>query len=412
MSTAGLLDVAALRGDFPILARTVHDRPLIYLDSAATSQKPLAVLEAMDAYYRETNANVHRGVYELAAEATARYEAGRDAVARLVNARREGVVFTKNATEAINLVAWAWGVRNLRPGDEVLVTEMEHHSNIVPWQIVAGITGATVRFAPVTDRGELDLDALDAMIGARTRMVAVVHVSNVLGTINPVAEVARAAHAAGALALVDGSQSVPQMPVDVSALGCDFLAFTGHKMLGPTGIGVLAAKPELLDAMEPFLGGGEMISNVTTEGSTWNELPWKFEAGTPPIAEAVGLGAAAEYLMGLGLETVRAHEAELTAYALEALKEVEGITVHGPRDAERRGGAVSFSLPEIHPHDLAQLLDREGVCVRAGHHCAKPLMRVLGVGATTRASMHVYNSRDDIDALVRALAVARAYFSA
>jgi cysteine desulfurase/selenocysteine lyase len=365
----------------------------------------------MDAYYRETNANVHRGVYELAAEATTRYEAARDTIARLVNAPREGVVFTKNATEAINLVAWAWGVRTLRPGDEVLITEMEHHSNIVPWQIVAGITGATVRFVPVIGEGELDLDAFDAMLSGRTRMVAVVHVSNVLGTINPVAEIARAAHERGALVLVDGSQSVPQMPVDVAALGCDFLAFTGHKMLGPTGIGVLAARPELLDAMEPFLGGGEMISNVTTEGSTWNDLPWKFEAGTPPIAEAVGLGAAADYLTGLGLENVRAHEADLAGYALDALQEVEGITLYGPRDPERRGGAVSFSLPELHPHDLAQLLDREGVCVRAGHHCAKPLMRVLGVGATARASVHVYNSRDDVDALVRAISAARAYFA-
>jgi cysteine desulfurase/selenocysteine lyase len=411
MAMTGTLDVAALRADFPILAREVHGRPLVYLDSAATSQKPTSVLAAMDAYYRETNANVHRGVYELAAEATTRYEAARDTIARLVNAPREGVVFTKNASEAINLVAWAWGVRTLGPGDEVLVTEMEHHSNIVPWQIVAGITGAKVRFVPVVGEGELDLDAFDAMLSGRTRMVAVVHVSNVLGTINPVAEIARAAHERGALVLVDGSQSVPQMPVDLAALGCDFLAFTGHKMLGPTGIGVLAARPELLDAMEPFLGGGEMISNVTTEGATWNDLPWKFEAGTPPIAEAVGLGAAADYLTGLGLENVRAHEADLAGYALDALQEVEGITLYGPRDPERRGGAVSFSLPELHPHDLAQLLDREGVCVRAGHHCAKPLMRVLGVGATARASVHVYNSRDDIDALVRAIGAARAYFA-
>ncbi len=411
MGTAATIDVAALRADFPILSRRVHDAPLAYLDSAATSQKPTAVLAAMEAYYRETNANVHRGVYELAAEATARYEAARDSVARLVNWPREGTVFTKNASEAINLVAWSWGVRELAPGDEVLVTEMEHHSNIVPWQIVADITGATVRFAPVTDGGELDMEALRGMLSERTRLVGVVHASNVLGTINPVAEVARLAHDAGALVLVDGSQSVPHMPVDIAALGCDFFAFTGHKMLGPSGIGVLAGRPELLDRMGPFLGGGEMISNVTTEGSTWADLPWKFEAGTPPIAEAVGLGAAAEYLMALGMEAVRAHEIDLVGHMLGALGEVDGITIYGPRDPRARGAAVSFSLPDLHPHDIAQLVDQEGVCIRAGHHCAKPLMRVLGVGATARASAYLYNSHDEIDVLVRALGNARAAFA-
>jgi cysteine desulfurase / selenocysteine lyase len=307
-------------------------------------------------------------------------------------------------------VAWAWGVRNLRPGDEVLVTEMEHHSGIVPWQIVAGITGATVRFAPVTPGGELDMDAFRRLLSPRTRMVGVVHVSNVLGTINPVEEITSLAHAAGALVLVDGSQSVPHMPVDVPAIGCDFFAFTGHKMLGPTGIGVLVGRVETLEGMEPFLGGGEMISNVTTSGSTWADLPWKFEAGTPPIAEAVGLGAAAEYLMGVGLDAVRAHEVDLTADVLDALAEVEGLTVYGPRDPATRGGAVSFSLDDLHPHDIAQLVDQHGVCIRAGHHCAKPLMRVLGVGATARASTYLYNSHDDIDALVRALGAARAAF--
>ncbi len=408
MSTAAVLDVAALRADFPILSRTVNGAPLAYLDSAATSQKPSAVLDAMDAYYRETNANVHRGVYTLAAEATARYEAGRDAVARLVGAPRETVVFTKNASEAINLVAWAWGVRNLAAGDEILVTEMEHHSNIVPWQIVAGMTGATVRFAPVTAQGELDLDALRGLLTERTRIVGVTHVSNVLGTINPVAEVTRLAHERGAIVVVDGSQAVPHMPVDIPAIGCDFYAFTGHKMLGPTGIGVLVGRAALLESMEPFLGGGEMISNVTTDGSTWADVPWKFEAGTPPIAEAIGLGAAADYLGAVGLDAVRAHERELTAYLLDALDTVEGITIYGPRDLSVRGGAVSFSLPDIHPHDIAQLVDRQGVCVRAGHHCAKPLMRVLGVGATARASTYLYNSPDEIDVLVRALGEARA----
>lgn len=405
---AAPLDVAALRADFPIMGRAVGGAPLVYLDSAATSQKPRAVLRAMDAYYAETNANVHRGVYELAAEATARFEAGRDAVAALVNAPRDCTIFAKNATEAINLVAWAWGVRNLGAGDEVVITEMEHHSNIVPWQIVAGITGATLRFAPITPDGELDMEALEGLIGPRTRMVGVVHVSNVLGTINPVAEVARLAHAQGALCLVDASQSVPHMPVDVAALGCDLMAFTGHKMLGPTGIGVLVGRRDLLEEMEPFLGGGEMIANVTTDGSTWADLPYKFEAGTPPIAEAVGLGAAARYLSDLGMEGVRAHEREMAAYMLDAMSEVPDITIHGPRDPDRRGAVVSFSLPDIHPHDIAQLVDRDGVCVRAGHHCAKPLMRVLGVGATARASAYVYNTPDDIDHLVRALASARA----
>jgi cysteine desulfurase/selenocysteine lyase len=409
MGTQAIIDVEALRADFPILSRTVHGKPLVYLDSAATSQKPEPVLAAMDSYYRETNANVHRGVYELAAEATARYEAGRDSVSRLVNAPREGCVFTKNASEAINLVAWAWGVRELKPGDEVLITEMEHHSNIVPWQIVAAITGAAVRFVPVTPGGELDLDAFHAMLSPRVKMLAVVHVSNVLGTINPVADLARAAREHGALVLVDGSQSVPHMPVDFAALDCDFLAFTGHKMCGPTGVGVLAARPERLDRMEPFLGGGEMISNVTTEGSTWNDLPWKFEAGTPPIAEAIGMGAAAEYLMEVGLDRVRAHEEELAAYTIAALSEVDGLRIFGPTDPERRGAAVSFSLPDMHPHDIAQLVDQEGVCVRAGHHCAKPLMRVLGVGATARASSYLYNRREDIDVLVRALGRARAF---
>ncbi len=412
-ASPGPLDTAAVRGDFPILAREVAGARLVYLDSAATSQKPRQVLAAMDAYYAETNANVHRGVYTLAAEATERFEGARDDVAALVGARREGTVFTKNASEAINLVAYAWGLRNLRPGDVVLITEMEHHSDIVPWQIVAGLTGARVMFTPVTPEGLLDLEWMDRTLRTEpVRMVGVVHVSNVLGTINPVEDIVRRAHDAGARVLVDASQSVPHMPVDAPAIGADFLVFTGHKMLGPTGIGVLVADPATLEDMEPFLGGGEMISDVRTDGATWADLPWKFEAGTPPIAEAVGLGAAARYLRDLGMDRVRAHEVHLTRYALEALSEVEGLRVYGPSDPELRGCPISFALPDLHPHDIAQLVDRDGVCVRAGHHCAKPLMRTLGVGATARASGYVYNDTDDYDVLVRALHGARSFMGA
>jgi cysteine desulfurase / selenocysteine lyase len=410
MALTADIDPRVLRLDFPILARVGDRPPLVYLDSAATSQKPTVVLDAMDRYYVETNANVHRGVYQLAEEATARFEAARDSVARLVDAPREGTIFTKNATEAINLVAWAWGVRNLAPGDVIMVTEMEHHSGIVPWQIVAEITGARVVFAPITSDGELELDWITHTLRTEpVRMVSVVHVSNALGTINPVAEIARRAHEYDALVLVDGSQSVPHMPVRFSELGADFLAFTGHKMLGPTGIGVLVGRPEILDGMSPFLGGGEMISDVRTDGSDWAELPWKFEAGTPPIAEAVGLGVAADYLRDIGLGAVRAHERALVSYAFGALAEIDGLRIYGPQDPDRRGAPISFSLPDLHPHDIAQLVDRERVCIRAGHHCAKPLMRTLGVSATARASGYIYNDASDIDALVHALHAARSF---
>jgi cysteine desulfurase/selenocysteine lyase len=411
MTLAADIDPRALRAEFPIFTRVGDRAPLVYLDSAATSQKPVAVLDAMDRYYIETNANVHRGVYGLAEEATARFEAGRDAVARLVQAPRDGTIFTKNATEAINLVAWSWGVRNLAAGDVVMVTEMEHHSGIVPWQIVAEITGARVVFAPVTPDGLLDLDWIrHTMRTEPVRAVNVVHVSNVLGTINPVAEIAAIAHDAGALVLVDGSQSVPHMPVAFDDLGADFLAFTGHKMLGPTGIGVLVGRPDVLDGMGPFLGGGEMISDVRVDGSDWADLPWKFEAGTPPIAEVIGLGAAADYLRHIGLDAIRAHERALVAYAFEALAEVHGLAIYGPTDPDLRGAPISFSLPELHPHDVAQLVDRQRVCIRAGHHCAKPLMRTLGVSATARASAYLYNDTADIDALVTALGAAREFF--
>jgi len=410
-NSAIAVDATALKAEFPLLATPRADgRALHYLDSAATSQKPQVVLDAMDAYYRETNANVHRGVYEMAAEATDRFEAGRTAAARLVNHPREGLVLTKNATEAINLVAWAWGTRTLGEGDEILITGMEHHSNTVPWQIVATITGAKVVFAPITPDGELDMDAMRGLINGRTRMVGVVHSSNVLGTINPVEEIVAMAHEAGALTMVDATQTVPHMPVDAAAIDSDFLVFTGHKMCGPTGIGCMAGRPEVLEAMEPFLGGGEMISDVTTEGSTWAEIPLKFEAGTPPIAEAVGLAAAVEYLEEIGLDRIRAHERELCVQMLAALDEVPGLTVLGPRDPDRRGAAFSWVMDDLHPHDIAQFLDSKNICVRAGHHCAKPLMRALGTQATTRASGYLYTTEDDVLALRDALIECRSWF--
>jgi cysteine desulfurase/selenocysteine lyase len=402
MATTAALDV---RADFPILG------DLAYLDSAATSQKPESVIQAVDRYYRTSNANVHRSVYELAERATAAYEGARERAAEFVNWDSASTVFTKNVTEAINLVAYAWGRQSLKAGDEILVTEMEHHSNLVPWQIAAQQAGASLRYLHVQDDGTLSLDELDAELARGTiKLVAVAHISNVLGTLNPVQEITARAHAAGALALVDGAQAVPQMPVDLKEIGADFYGWTGHKALGPTGIGVLHARRELLEEMPPFIGGGSMISAVGEQESSWNALPWKFEGGTPPIAEAAGLHAAIDYLAGIGMETVRAHEAELTAYALARLPEVEGITIFGPTDLDKRGGAISFAIEGMHPHDVAELLGREGVCIRAGHHCAQPLMRHLGVPATARASFHVYNNRHDVDRLIDALHRARKVF--
>jgi cysteine desulfurase / selenocysteine lyase len=399
-----------LRADFPVLDREINGHSLVYLDSAASSQKPRQVVEAMASFYSLHYGTVHRGVYELGREATELFEGARERIAAFVNWDRDLSIFTRNATEAINLVAYAWGRGNLGPGDEVLITEMEHHSNIVPWQLACEDTGARLRYLSVPESGELDLAELDAVLAeGRVKLVAVGHVSNVLGTINPVAEIVRRARAAGALTLVDGAQAVPQMPVDLRAIDADFYAWTGHKALGPT-VGLLHGRRELLKEMRPFLGGGHMISRVEREHSTWNELPWKFEAGTNAIAEAIGLGAAVDYLSAVGMEAVRAHERELTAYALERLPEVAGITLFGPRDLDRRGGVVPFTIEGMHPHDIAELCDREAVCVRAGHHCAQPLMRVLGVGATARASFHVYNSRDDVDRLVHALQGAREVF--
>jgi len=400
-----------VRGDFPVLRREHHGNPIAYLDSAATSQKPQPVIDAMSSYYERSNANIHRGVYGLAQEATDLYEGARERVARFCGSESQATIFAKNATEAINLVASAWGRARLGPGDEVLITEMEHHSNIVPWQLACEATGATLRWLPVSAEGEMSLSDLDAALDSGSvRLVGCVHVSNVLGTINPVAEICARARAAGAVTLVDGAQAVPQLPVDVSDIGCDFYVWTGHKVLGPTGIGVLHGRRELLEDMPPFLGGGDMISYVGYEVSTWNDLPWKFEAGTSPIAEGVGLGAAIDYLAELGMERVRDHERSLTGYALERLAGLPGLRVLGPLETERRGGAVAFSLEGIHPHDIAELCDREGVCVRAGHHCAQPLMRRLGVPATARASFHVYNTREDVDRLVGALERAREIF--
>ena len=402
-----LVDV---RADFPVLAREFHGKRVAYLDSAATSQRPRQVIEAMDSFQRNSYAPIHRGVYELARESTDAFEGARERIAAFVNWEPACSLFTRNATESINLVAYSWGREHVGAGDEVLITEMEHHSNIVPWQILCQETGATLRYLTVSESGELSLDELDeALAGGRVKIVAVAHVSNVLGTINPVAEIARRARAAGAVTLVDGAQAVPQLPVDLAELDVDFYAWTGHKALGPT-LGMLHGRRELLTAMRPFLAGGHMIKRVERESSSWNDLPWKFEAGTSDVTEAVGLGAAVDCLAGLGMDNVRAHERDLTAYALERLPEVEGLTIYGPGDPGRRGGVVSFAIEGIHPHDIAELCDREAVCIRAGHHCAQPLMRCLGVGATARASFHVYNSRDEVDRLVDALVKAREVF--
>jgi cysteine desulfurase/selenocysteine lyase len=400
------LNVEALRHDFPILARQIHGCPLVYLDSAASSQKPRAVIEAMHHYYTTTHANIHRGVYTLSEEATRAYEQAHECVASFINANFEEVIFTRNTTEALNLVAYAWGLHNLRAGDDVVLSQLEHHSNIVPWQQIARRTGATVHYIRVTPQGRLDLEHAAALIGPRTKIVSIAHVSNVLGTINPIAEVGRMAHAQGALFCVDGAQSIPHMAVDVRALDCDFLAFSGHKMLGPTGIGVLYGKRPILEQMEPFLYGGDMISEVTFEGASWNELPWKFEGGTPAIAPGIGLGVAVEYLRQVGMDAVHAHEQTLVSYALERLRQMPGMELYGP-EANARGGVVSFNLSGIHPHDMASILDQHGIAIRGGHHCAMPLMRVLGVNGTCRASFYLYNTVDEIDILIETIGEAR-----
>jgi len=399
------LDPYRIRADFPILATTNRfGKPLIYLDSAATSLKPLAVIEAVDGYNREYSSNIHRGIYELAERATGAYEAARATTSRLINAPEPAeIVFVRNATEAINLVAYSWGRHHIGRGDSIVLTEMEHHANLVPWQLVAQEKDGDLEFVPVTDDGLLQLEVYEVLLHLRPKLVAFTHVSNMLGTVNPVREMVDMAHAAGALVLIDGAQAVPHVPVDVQELGADFYVFSGHKMLGPTGSGALWARRGLLEAMPPFMAGGDMIREVHLRRSAWNEIPYKFEAGTPDIAAQIGMGAAAEYLMGLGMESVRAHEQELTRYALEVLpREVPGIELYGP-DAEHRGGVVSFNLPGIHPHDVAQILDRSGICVRAGHHCTMPLHERFDLAATARASFNVYTVPEEIDALAAGL---------
>jgi cysteine desulfurase/selenocysteine lyase len=407
------LDVATLRKDFPLLAREVNGRPITYLDSASSGQRPVAVLDAMRHYDETTHANVHRGVYSIAVEATRLFEAARHNVGRFIGApdpTRE-IVFTKNATEGINLVAHTWGRANLHPGDAIVLTEMEHHANIVPWHMLAEERGLTIRWIPVDDDGRLDLTDLASLVEG-AKLVGVTCMSNVLGTINPISDIAEAAHAAGAVVVADGAQSVPHLPTEVAGLGVDFLAFSSHKMLGPTGIGVLWGRGDLLSELPPFLGGGEMILDVRKDGFTPNDIPWRFEAGTPPITEAIGLGAAVDYLQTVGMEAVRAHDVSLTTYAMATLAERFGDDIHifGPADPSERGGVLSFAYRAIHPHDISQILDQYGVCVRAGHHCAKPLMRRLGVNATARASFGPYNDESDVDTLADALTEAGAFF--
>jgi cysteine desulfurase/selenocysteine lyase len=405
------LDVHRIRKDFPILERKVYGKPLVYLDNAATSQKPRRVIDALVDYYENYNANIHRAVHCLGEEATAAYEEARAKVAKFINAPSpESVIFTRNTTEAINLVAYTWGRANVLEGDEILLTQMEHHSNLIPWQRLASEKGATVRYIELTDTQTLALDGLENLFDARTRIAAMPHVSNSLGTINPVEKIAAEARRNGTLFLVDGAQGAPHLPVDVQAIGCDFYAFSSHKMLGPTGVGVLYGRPELLEEMEPFLGGGEMIRKVTFEGATWNDLPWKFEAGTPNIADVIAFGSAIDYLNQLGMENVREHEIEITDYALTRLSQLEGIVMYGPPDPRERGGVVSFNFGDLHPHDIGTVLDHHGVAIRAGHHCTQPLMRTLGVSGTARASFYIYNTPEEVDVLIEALEATRDFF--
>lgn len=405
-------NVDEVRRDFPILERQIHGRTLVYLDNAATSQKPRSVIDALVHYYEHYNANIHRGLHTMAEEATAAYEGTRLKAGRFINAAHaeQEIIFTRNTTESINLVASAWGRTNLRPGDEIVFTAMEHHSNLVPWQLIALATGARLRVVDIDDEGKLVWDDVVEKIGDRTKVVALTQMSNVLGTINPVREIAQLAHRFGAIVVVDAAQSVPNMPVDVQDLDCDFLAFSSHKMLGPTGVGVLYGRRAMLQAMDPFLGGGEMIKRVTYEGSTYADLPHKFEAGTPNIADVIAFGAAIDYLNALGMDAVREHEVAITQYAIDRLGALDGVKVYGPKDARDKGGAVTFNYRDIHPHDLSQVLDQQAIAIRAGHHCAQPLMRRLDCVATARASFYLYNREDEVDALVEGIKAADRIF--
>lgn len=395
------MDIQTIRKDFPILSRKINGKPLVYFDNAATSQKPIQVIEAVSDYYRQHNANVHRGIHTLAEEATKLYEEARKKVARLINARSEReIIFTKNATEAINLVAYAWGRKNIGSNGEIVTTVTEHHANLIPWQQLSRETKASLKFLDIDENGFLELDKLENLLTGKTKLVAVSWVSNVLGTINPIKEITKIAHSRGALVLADGAQRAPHMPIDVQKEGFDFLAFTGHKMLAPMGIGVLWAREKILEEMAPFLSGGEMIKKATLEEATFNELPWKFEAGTPNVGGAVGLGAAVDYLTEIGLKNIRDHEATLTQSALASLSKIKGLKIYGPSTAEERGGVISFSVDGIHPHDLATALDQEGIAIRSGHHCAMPLHNRLGLIASARASFYLYNTKEEIDRLV------------
>ena len=399
-----MFDVEKIREDFPILKRKINGHDLVYLDNAATSQKPRVVIDSIVDYYSFHNANAHRGVHTLAEEATQMYEAVRGKVAKFINARLPSeIVFVRNSTEALNLVVWSWAKTHLKEGDEILLSEMEHHSNIVPWQLLAKEVGAVIKYVPFDESGQIKISDFGIRISKRTKVVSLVHVSNSLGTINPIKEMARLAHEVGAIMVVDGAQSVPHMRVDVRSLDCDFLAFSGHKMLGPTGIGVLYGRQNILEAMPPFLSGGDMIRSVSLEEATWNDVPYKFEAGTPNVADAVGLGAAIDYLEGLGMEKVREHEVELTAYALEKLKDISDLVIYGPPDASKRGGLVMFNLKGVHSHDLASILDGDGIAVRSGHHCTMTVHTKLGIPASARASFYIYNTKEDIDKLVEGL---------
>ena len=406
-----MLDVEKVRADFPILNREVRPGvPLIFLDSAASSQKPLQVIEAMNTYYRQHHANVHRGIHQLSEEATTAFEDARSRIAAFIKApASEQIIFVRNATEGVNVISQSWGRRRLREGDEILLTEMEHHANLVPWQMVAEETGATVRYLPFNEEGTLDLDALPGLLTNRTKVFAFTAMSNVFGTITPAKRLVEAAHSVGAIAVVDAAQSVPHLPVDVQDLDCDFLVFSGHKMCGPTGIGVLYGKRTHLEEMPPFLGGGDMIRRVTLDGSSWNDLPWKFEAGTPAIAEAIGLGAAIDYLTDLGMDAVHEHEQFIVNYALEALSELNGIRLLGP-PASQRGGVAAFTLGGVHPHDVAQILDEDGIAIRAGHHCAMPLHQKLKISASARASFYVHTTPAEVDRLVEGLERAKRIF--